>query len=205
MRINMDNMNWSKVCSQLLLMLCVSASFHVSAHQVRMSVYVEESTLEGEIYFVGGGNPPGANAQVELKKGDKILQTTVADQEGWFVFDAVPADSYSLRADAGEGHVAYYELDKSEFPETISSEPTVTTAVTTESQQPASSAAQTASLTPQQLQKAISQAVRPLRQQIDRYEAKTRLHDIIGGIGYIFGLFGLFMFINNRKQQWKQS
>lgn len=183
-----------RILSSLLFLLFVvlGINFSAQAHQIRMSVYVEGSNLEGEIYYVGGGNPPGAGASVELKQDDQILATTVADEEGVFLFESVKVGTYTVRADGGQGHVAFYELDKSEFPDVKESELT--------SKAP-SSDIQCSPLTKQELQKAITKAIRPLREKIDRYEAKTRMHDILGGIGYIFGLFGLFMFVRNRKQQ----
>jgi len=189
----------SKLAQLVLVLAAMSVSFLAQAHQIRMSVYVEGNDLEGEIYYVGGGNPPGAGAQVELKLDDKVLATTVADKEGLFIFESVSPDSYSVRADGGQGHVAFYELDRSEFPD---AEPQAEVATETESRNTAAvnSELQCSPMTPQQLQKAISKAIRPLREKIDRYEAKTRMHDVLGGIGYIFGLFGLFMFIRNRKK-----
>ncbi|WED24665.1 carboxypeptidase-like regulatory domain-containing protein [Vibrio sp. JC009] len=195
----MHKSSWLKARSLALFLACITAGFSASAHQIRMSVYVEGFDLEGEIYFVGGGNPPGSGAKVELKKGDEILRTAIADEEGLFVFKSVEANSYSVRADGGQGHVAYYDVDKSEFPDQEPVADTADTNVAAETQS-VNSDVKCSPLTPQELQKAISKAVRPLREKIDRYEAKTRMHDILGGIGYIFGLFGLFMFVRNRKK-----
>ena len=35
----------------------------------------------------------------------------------------------------------------------------------------------------------------PLREQLDQYEEKTRLHDVIGGLGYIVGLMGIAFYL----------
>ncbi len=39
--------------------------------------------------------------------------------------------------------------------------------------------------------RAVSRHVTPLREQLDDYEQKVRLHDVLGGIGYIIGLAGM--------------
>ena len=42
--------------------------------------------------------------------------------------------------------------------------------------------------------------VRPLQEQIQHYENKIRLHDVVGGIGFIVGLAGVsFYFAGKRK------
>lgn len=40
-----------------------------------------------------------------------------------------------------------------------------------------------------------------LREDLQKLKNKIYLHDIIGGIGYIFGLFGLFAFLKARKEK----
>ncbi|OLQ90447.1 hypothetical protein BIY22_05495 [Vibrio panuliri] len=174
----------------VLVLLLLSISSVANAHKFRLSVYVEGNLVEGEVYYVGGGSPPGAGAGIELIKQGVVVQSAIADEEGLFSFGEIAPDTYTVRADGGQGHVALYELEATEFL------PQEAIADNEPSQQESSPSN---SLTQQELQKAIAQAIRPLREQIDRYEAKTRLHDILGGIGYIFGLFGVLVMVRNRK------
>ena len=44
----------------------------------------------------------------------------------------------------------------------------------------------------------MSRQIRPLREQLDRYEEKVRLHDILGGIGFIVGAMGLVLYVKSR-------
>lgn len=174
----------------IILFIILGVFSHITcAHQIRMSVYVEGNAVEGEIYYVGGGNPPGAGAKVEFLKDDKVVYKITADDEGLFNLGEITPDSYTVRADGSQGHVAFYELDKSEFMLDETTEEEVKTEDLSQQH------FENTSLTKEELQKAISHAIRPLREQIDRYEAKTRLHDILGGIGYILGLFGLMIII----------
>ena len=50
------------------------------------------------------------------------------------------------------------------------------------------------------VEQAVARQVAPLRRQIKEYEQRVRLHDIIGGIGYIVGLFGLAGIIIARRK-----
>lgn len=182
----------------VLFITFMSISLFANAHQIRMSVYLDGTAVEGEVYFVGGRNPPGAGASVELIKDDKVLDTVIADEEGLFSFGEISPDSYTVRADGGQGHVAFYELDRSEF---LEDEPDSQEAEAASAADVSGGDIQCTPLTLQELQKAITKAIRPLREKIDRYEAKTRLHDILGGIGYILGLFGLLIIVRSRKPQ----
>jgi nickel transport protein len=52
----------------------------------------------------------------------------------------------------------------------------------------------------QVVETAVSRQIRPLREQLEAYESKTRLHDTLGGIGYIVGIAGIaFYFMGRRK------
>ncbi len=49
---------------------------------------------------------------------------------------------------------------------------------------------------------AVAKEIRPLREQLDQVESKIRLHDIVGGIGYIVGISGVaFYFLAMRKTE----
>ena len=54
------------------------------------------------------------------------------------------------------------------------------------------------------LEKAIAKQIKPLRQEIQSLKEKSGLRDILGGIGYIFGLLGLVAFLRERKLKAKQ-
>jgi nickel transport protein len=46
---------------------------------------------------------------------------------------------------------------------------------------------------------AVNRQVRPLRAQLIAAEERTRLQDILGGIGYIAGLTGLVLWWRSRR------
>lgn len=186
----------------LLLVFSLFTSTTAIAHQVRLSVYVEGHILEGELYFVGGGNPPGKGARVELLQDSNIVQSVITDDEGYFTFAPVEPADYVVRADPGQGHAAVYQVASSEFPDANPVEDEATEARTTtlvESKSARIGQVQCVATDSVVLQSAVAKAIRPLREQLDRYETKVRWHDVIGGIGYIFGLFGLLALLRGRK------
>ena len=49
--------------------------------------------------------------------------------------------------------------------------------------------------------KAVQRQVRPLRKELTAYREKKNLQDILGGIGYICGIFGLAFFYYARRSR----
>ena len=49
------------------------------------------------------------------------------------------------------------------------------------------------------LEAAVARQLRPLREQLDGYENSIRVRDVMGGIGYLFGLAGLIVMLKHRK------
>jgi nickel transport protein len=45
----------------------------------------------------------------------------------------------------------------------------------------------------------VSKQLRPLREQLEVYQETVRWHDILGGIGYIFGIMGLWSYFAARR------
>ncbi|MCW8329119.1 prealbumin-like fold domain-containing protein [Photobacterium sp. SDRW27] len=185
-----------RLMKPLLALILLGVSQFSYAHQMRVFAFVEGKDVIGETYFVGGGKV--ASATIELIRNDSVLATATSDSDGNFVFKNVEADSYQIKADGGQGHQAKFAIDSSEFPFTatenkpsrVSSVEANNTAVNNGACNQPNNA---------ELQQAIAHAIRPLRSQIEQYEAKTRFRDIAGGIGFIFGFFGLFVLVTRKK------
>lgn len=182
---------------KIVVALLISFSSCALAHNLRVSVYVEGDNLEGEAYFVGGGNPMATGATVDLMLDNKVISTSKTDDDGFFTFASQQANDYLVKVNAGQGHVASYQVSRDEFPAQTSKP---TNNISQKESPVSDSNIESIRLTEAELQTAIAKAIRPLREQLERYEAKTRLHDILGGIGYVFGLFGLLIMF----RQWKR-
>ncbi len=51
------------------------------------------------------------------------------------------------------------------------------------------------------VEKAVARQVKPLRKQIMQLQNSIRLHDVLGGLGYILGLTGLGMWAAARHKE----
>ena len=209
----------------LSLFLSISLGFSslASAHNVVGGVYAEGFTIEGEAGFSNGAM---ANAGTVVKVSDTSgtpLGEAMTDDEGYFVFIAKKRITHVFEINMGAGHILKMQLPAEELPDNLddksASQPSSNAAApTSDITQTSVSDGQVANtnqaannqtvtqkqITPLMLEKAIAKQIKPLRREISALKEKSGLRDIIGGIGYIFGLLGLVAFLRERKLKAKQ-
>ena len=209
----------------LLVLSVVLTPLPALAHKVIMGVFPSGRQIEGEIGFSGGDAPEGQLVEVFDEVGNKLGET-VTDADGFFMFTPTKDGAHHFRADMGAGHVAEAVMPAEEVTQIVgqsagsngSTAATIgwsTTPATPEvSGQTLSDASKvdTTHVAPQVIVAALNQAeldaiakivrdeTRPLRQEIAAYKEKNDLQTILGGIGYIVGLFGFGFFIAARRK-----
>lgn len=175
-----------------LLLLLLLAPAPAGAHQLHLFAFAEGSRVEGSVYFAGGIPATAARLEVRGQNGDTLPAPTV-DAEGRFRFDIRRRQDYRLSADTGDGHRAQWTLPASELAADL---PPAAGVAPTASPRPE---AATAELTLEaRIERAVARQVRPLREQLIGYEERVRLHDILGGLGYILGLTGVALWWRRR-------
>ncbi len=190
----------------LMLSLCLVVTTGL-AHKVNLFAWAEGKTISGYVYFPGGGRAQNVSVRFEAPDGTLLGRTTTNGQ-GEFTFETSAVVAHHIVADLGDGHAAEYTLSAEELgvPETAdSSAPEITEAsekasapnAVVESKAPVNSGGV---IQASALEKIVAKQIVPLREQIERYENRVRLHDILGGIGYLFGLAGVVFYINSRKR-----
>lgn len=177
------------------------------AHKVIASVYASGSVIEGEIGFSNGDMAADIAVVISDDAGNRLGETRT-DGDGFFVFKPTKSVPHVFRANLGAGHVAETRLEGNDLPKieatpvaagVISSAKAATAPAT-----PAGAPADRAAFSEEQrllIAEAVRTEVRPLRREIAAYREKNDLQTILGGIGYIVGLFGLWFFIAARKQR----
>lgn len=177
------------------------------AHKVIASAYASGSVIEGEIGF-SNGDMAADIAVLVYDDADNRLGETRTDGDGFFVFTPTKSVPHVFRANLGAGHVAETRLEAEDLPEiAATSEPAGVIASAKAANAPVTPADATASgnaFSKEQrllIAEAVRNEVRPLRREIAAYREKNDLQTILGGIGYIVGLFGLWFFIAARKQR----
>ncbi|WP_068086563.1 hypothetical protein [Polycladidibacter stylochi] len=191
------------------------------AHKVIASVFASGSDIEGEIGFSNGEMAKKTLVEVFDEDGNKLGETRT-DEEGFFVFTPKKAIPHVFSANLGSGHIAKVKLELADMPQVGSSN-------TDRSVSPIPELGSTAKVLPTQtiatngsvnitmaelteanaalleetrnvMREMIHREVKPLRREIAAYKEKNNLQTILGGIGYIVGLFGFWFYFSTRRK-----
>lgn len=183
----------------LSLLLCVPGI--ALAHNVVGGVYAIGNTIEGEVGFSNGDMAAeGTEIQVTDAAGNE-LGRVLTDADGLFAFTASQRIEHRFSANLSSGHVLELVLPADELPASLpggdaaAAVATAPSAAVFEGDQAALQA---------MIEQAVARQVKPLRKELAAYKEKAGLQDIIGGIGYIFGLCGIGIWWRQRQQE-KQS
>jgi nickel transport protein len=187
----------------LLLLILIIVSLNSFAHNVVGGVYVSGNDIEGEAGFSNGAM---ANQGTLVKVFDQSgvpLGEVITDDEGFFIFTAKKRITHVFQINMGAGHILKMQLPAEELPQSLG-EAFVTNTLTETSAKLVTSINSTIELGTNQLtimmiDKSIARQIKPLRKEIQALKEKSGFRDIIGGVGYIFGLLGLVAFLRERK------
>ncbi len=189
-----------------LIVAAVTAAAASPAHAHKLKVFATTvgERIEGTVYFVGGGPAGGARILVESANGT-LIEALNASDAGTFTITAKVRTDYVIRTDSADGHSARTAIPASLLPASLplpAPEPGMTAPEVPEARSPAPSQ-EGAPLDTAVLQAAVAQVVAqqvaPLREQLSAYEDQVRLRDVLGGLGYILGLAGLFAWLRARR------
>ena len=186
----------------LTLALLLATASTASAHRLKVFASAIGNSIEGEAYFVGSG--PAGGVDVTLRDADKtLLQSGKTGLDGHFALPASPGQGdLTVTVDAEDGHIAHFTIAASELdpaPAPAGSVPSAAAPVADvkPAVAPVASAAPVVPLADVEI--AVARKIAPLAAQIDALESSLRIHDIVGGIGYIVGIFGLLAFLKSRR------
>jgi len=184
----------------LIIQLLIFISTSAYAHKVSTYAYREGNKVFGECYFVDGSPCKNSTVEVYDLKGQKIVET-VTDEKGRYNFITKEKGTLRIVIPAGEGHRAEYKLE--EIPEKTEKKQTKETIPARTANKPAQP---DATVNKDEIKQIIEEVmdiklqglraeIMDLRKQMD----KVSLRDIIGGIGYIFGIWGIIMLLKRKK------
>ncbi|AWD23162.1 cobalt ABC transporter permease [Fuscovulum blasticum] len=192
----------SLATAALCLML---APWPALAHKVIASVYPAGRAIEGEIGFSNGDMAANSKVTVTDPAGRPLGETTT-DEGGVFLFTPTEPVDHVFRADLGAGHVAEVTMSAADVggilgkatPAAATAAPDAVPAPAAAS--PGGAAANGPALDEAAMARIVRDEMRPLRQEIAAYKEKNDLQSILGGIGYIAGLFGIGFYVAARRR-----
>ncbi len=185
----------------IIIMMDVS----VFAHKVNIFAYVEGDKVYTESYFNDGKKCIESKIEVFDNRGNKLLEG-LTDEEGEFSFE-VPSEDGDLKIvlTASMGHRAEYIIRADEL---ISSAGLIEEKFE-EKEEPVSIVSPETSLVDLKeiqsiiedtLDEKLKPIMREMREIKKSQEDKISPTEIIGGIGYIIGIFGIIAYFLSRKR-----
>lgn len=177
------------VIPALAAILALGTATPALAHRMNMFATVEGDVISGYVYFTPGGRASEVTVTAADPDGS-VLASTLSDQEGNFRISPRIAVDHHLSAESGDGHVARFKVSAAELPGGL--RPAAgTPPAPAASASPAPAPAATAAALPAEIEVALARQIRPLREQLDAYQEKIWMHDVLGGLGVIAGIGGI--------------
>ncbi|MDH4211495.1 MAG: hypothetical protein OEV79_08605 [candidate division WOR-3 bacterium] len=172
----------------------------LAAHRVNIFTQVEHDSVIGQCYYNDGAPVRQQKVEIFRLSGERLMELKT-DSAGYFRFAPPIREDLKIVLYAGMGHQSETILAAADLPEIKKprtekpKNPQKVTVTNTEEPR----------VDEERLRKIIEDAVEEkfnaLRELIVKQQRSTSLITIIGGIGYIFGIFGLLLFLRNRKRQ----
>lgn len=185
----------------LLVLMAVLASLSpAQAHRLKVFATVVGANIEGRVYFVGGG--PAGNVSATLRDGqDNVVADGMTNSQGRFLLVSPIKADLVVVVDAKDGHMARFAIAAARLPDTLPTAAMAAAAPVGEPVAPKASASPAPSVAGDDIDAAIARQIEPLAEQIDALESALRLRDVLGGFGYIIGIFGLIAFLKARRTE----
>lgn len=191
-----------------ILLLGMVFSGSALAHKVNMFANVEGGRIVVEGYFADGKKAKDATIQVFAPDGTKLLQGK-ADGEGIFSFDVPQVTDLRISLYAGMGHRTEYTVPAAELQGAAGAAGSATAGDGLagdgmETPTASSPAATSAAVDPAEIraivQQAVGESLTPVMRSISELKEQKSFSDIVGGIGFIVGLLGIFFYLKARKE-----
>lgn len=199
-------------CAALAATLCFAPASQ--AHKVNIFAYVEGDTVVTDSGYSRTRRVQGGTVEVHDAASGELLLSGTTDDQGNFVFpipEKARQEGLDLRLvlKAGVGHQAEWVVKAEELGAAAPAEPpaaapaaeTPAPAVETVAPAaPAAVAAPVAAVDNKALEDFIKRELEPMKRMLaDMSQPGPSMTDILGGIGYIFGIFGVAAYFKSRK------
>jgi nickel transport protein len=181
------------------IILSLTVVSQVSAHKVNVFAWVEGERVFVEGYYPGGKKAQNSLVEVYNSSGAKLLEGRT-NEKGEFSFKRPAREELTIVLTAGMGH-------KNDFTITAGdngrSEPVPAERVAEERDNRVTPSSTTTDM--DQLEVMIEQALDRKLEPVIKLIRDTRkegpgVTEILGGMGYIFGLFGIVMYFRSRNR-----
>jgi nickel transport protein len=193
--------SWGATLTVLALGIVVALPMvsHVWAHKVNVFAWVEGDTVFVEGYFPGGKKSQDSLVEVFNSAGTKLLEGRT-NKKGEFSFKIPEKTDLKIILTSSMGHKNDFIVPASNFQE-VESSPSSPAQSFAESARDSSAHPADLSQLEGMIDKALDRKLAPVIKLIrDTRKEGPTIAEIVGGIGYIFGLVGVAVYFSNRKK-----
>ncbi|MCJ2164876.1 MULTISPECIES: hypothetical protein [unclassified Pseudodesulfovibrio] len=194
-------------CLALAVTLCLAAASE--AHKVNIFAYVDGDSVVTDSGYSRSKRVYDGVVEVYDAASGALLLSGNTDTDGKFTF-AIPDEAREKRMDlrlllkAGTGHQADWTVKYAEYgeaPVPVAEAVSTDTAVT-ESVPAAVGAPATGGVPAAEVEAIVRRQLEPVKTMLaELNQSGPSVTEILGGIGYIFGLFGIAAYMKSRQKQ----
>ena len=197
------------VCAALAASLCLAAASH--AHKVNIFAYVDGDNVITESGYSRSSRVNKGIVEVYDAASGELLLSGTTDENGTYSFpvpERARKEGLDLRLllKAGVGHQAEWVVKAEEFGAAAASARTPVETPEAEAQAvetpavAAPAAVPVAAVDAAAVEAVVKRELEPVKRMLaDMSQAGPSVTEILGGIGYIFGLFGVAAYFKSRK------
>ncbi|RPJ82913.1 MAG: hypothetical protein EHJ94_00830 [Deltaproteobacteria bacterium] len=207
-------------CSFLLVFFLEGTAYHADAHKVTIFAWVEGNTVYTESKFAGGRKAKNAPIVVYDQNGTKLLEGKT-DENGMFSFEAPKKVEMKVTLLAGMGHQGEWVIPATDFTDKEEPAPAKTDESASSgilmkeirhdvAEEVSKDVSISPCLNPEDIQRLIDNSLdkklKPISIALHRLnnpDHAPSMSEILGGIGYIFGLVGVAAYVHARKEKRK--
>lgn len=183
---------WRRGAIGVLFALSFLCAGTAQAHKVNVFAYLEGDQVYVQGYFMDGKKAKKSTVIVYGEKGEQLMEG-LTNEEGEYVFPVSAKQEIRIVLNAGQGHQAEYVLSTSEV---VGNETPEASAVEAMDSQSAAVGGDVDAV----VRHAVAAGMIPLAKEIADLKERRSFSDIIGGVGFIAGILGVFAYVKSRKQ-----
>lgn len=198
----------------VLLGVLMVGSFGLSqqalAHKLNLFAYAEGDTISVEGYFADGRKAQNSAVKV-LDSSGKVLVEGMTDGEGKYLFKVPQKSDIKIILNAGMGHQGEFAMSAAELGDGNAAASEQGSAMSDGDADVGHAGAEVvnAPVVGGELDiavhRAVNEAIKPLVRELAESRQQASISEIVGAVGYIFGLLGLFAFYKARQASGKTT
>lgn len=179
----------TRLAVALFALVCLALP--AEAHRLKLFAQVTGDSISGYGFYIGGGRPQGTDLIVSTPDGKEVSRLKTG-ADGSFSYTPPSPGTYHLVLSGGDGHIATVDIS-------TGGAPAAKPAVAVKPDAPAALPADLDARIATAVDAAVARQITPLLEAYDAADGKVRFNDLIGGIGWIVGMAGLWAWFRSKR------